>query len=105
MISRGAAKTGTNRISVRKKIKRKSMSSIQKIRLFDSSLIFTRFQKQFSFSKAREMPCGPSLALRKNFVLLFFIFGASAPVFRWHGEYDSNGCNYKKRPYSFDSKA
>ena len=76
------------------------MSSIQKIRLFDSPLIFIRFQKQFSFSKVREMPSDPSIALRKksqiifDFDLLFVIFGASAPVFRWHGEHDSNGSNY-----------
>ena len=61
------------------------MSSIQKIRLFDSSLIFTRFQTQFPFSKAREMPCSSSLALRKKsriifgFVLLFLFLEYPRP--------------------------
>lgn len=61
------------------------MSSIQKNRLLDSSLIFTSFQKQFSFSKAREMPCSSSLALRKKawiifgFLLLFLFLVHSRP--------------------------
>lgn len=66
------------------------MSSIQKIRLFDSSLIFTRFQKKFSFSKTREMPCGPSLALRKKSRILFdsvllFLFLVYPRPFSDHG--------------------